>query len=468
MTGPRQGGHGPDFWSERRPERQLLLLAVGGVALGFVLVLGAGIAAGRPLTIMDWVPFVSYALCLLVVHLTLVAAQFRGDQILLATLAFLAGLGLLIQFRMGTYDPAQGSSLGRYLFPGGIGVLLATCLMFMRGRYENLAAGIWVWGGLSLLLIGVVVVTGQRYRGAVYATGLVTPTEFLKVTITLFLAGFIDRHGKTLGNWGNSWLPLPPWQGLLPLMLYWAVLAGLLAWQRDVGLFIILSVTLLVMLYLGTGRLGYLVVGILGAVGLGYGVLSLMPHGQRRIQAWLDPFSDPTGGSWQILQGLSGMYAGGLWGEGFGLGNPQYTPIAESDFIYSVIGEELGLVGCALVLILFLVLFQRGLGISFQARSKFGVLVSGGLTTLIAVQTFLNLGGVTKFIPLTGLTLPFLSHGGSSLITGFVSLGLILAVSDGMPAGRTTGGRPGPTRTSTQDSKRASRKPQLVGESPEP
>jgi cell division protein FtsW (lipid II flippase) len=148
-----------------------------------------------------------------------------------------------------------------------------------------------------------------------------------------------------------------------------------------------------------------------------------------------DPFQDPTGISWQILQGLSWMYAGGLWGEGFGRGNPEYTPIAESDFIYSVIGEEAGLVGCVLVILFFLILFHRGLRIAHQIPSPFGSLVCGGLTSLIALQTFLNIGGVTKFIPLTGITLPFISHGGSSLVTGFASLGLILAISDGV-AGR--------------------------------
>jgi cell division protein FtsW (lipid II flippase) len=125
------------------------------------------------------------------------------------------------------------------------------------------------------------------------------------------------------------------------------------------------------------------------------------------------------------------MYSGGLWGEGFGEGNPEYTPIAESDFIYSVIGEELGFVGSALVIVFFLVVFHRGYLIAFRTRSRFGMLLCAGLITVIATQTFLNVGGVTKFIPLTGITLPFISHGGSSLLTGFAGLGLILAISDG-------------------------------------
>jgi len=187
----------------------------------------------------------------------------------------------------------------------------------------------------------------------------------------------------------------------------------------------------LIMLVAGTARLGYLVYGVLAATGLGYLMLTLFSHGQRRIQAWQAPFDDPTGAGWQILQGLSGMYSGGLWGEGFGRGNPEYIPIAESDFIYSVIGEELGFLGCAAVVVFYLILFGRGLRVADRIGSGFGMLLCGGLTTILATQTFLNIGGVTKFIPLTGITLPFISQGGSSLLVAFISLGLILAVSDG-------------------------------------
>ena len=134
------------------------------------------------------------------------------------------------------------------------------------------------------------------------------------------------------------------------------------------------------------------------------------------------------------------MYSGGLWGEGFGRGNPEYTPIAESDLIYSVIGEELGFVGCAAVVLFFLIFFERSLRIADRVRSSFGMLLCVGLTAVVATQTFLNIGGVTKLIPLTGITLPFISQGGSSLLAAFVSLGLILAASDGETAKARPGG----------------------------
>jgi len=162
-------------------------------------------------------------------------------------------------------------------------------------------------------------------------------------------------------------------------------------------MFVILSVALLVLLVAGTARWGYLVYGILAATGVGYLMLSLFAHGQRRIQAWQALFDDPTGTGWQILHGLSGMYSGGLWGEGFGRGNPEYTPIAESDFIYSVIGDELGFFGC--VMVFYLILFAQGLRIAGQTGPILRMLLCLRLTTVTATQTFFNIGGVTKFIP---------------------------------------------------------------------
>ncbi len=423
------------MWELRRPERQLLAGCLLLVALGFLMVLGSGQAAGRRLGLLDLLPLLTYAASLLVIHLTLVLFQFRGDQMLPVVAAFLSGLGLLAQYRLGAFEGADRWANVRFIFPGGVLVMLAVCIAGMRGRYRRLAAWPWVWAGLSLVLLAGVLITGQRFRGAVYALGFITPTELLKITVLLFLAGLIDRDAKALGNWGHPW-PVPPWLippfgALLPLLGFWALLAGLLLLQRDLGMFIILSVALLVLLVAGTARWGYLVYGILAATGVGYLMLTLFAHGQRRIQAWQAPFDDPTGTGWQILQGLSGMYSGGLWGEGFGRGNPEYTPIAESDFIYSVIGEELGFFGCAAVVVFYLILFARGLRIAGRTGPPFGMLLGLGLTTVTATQTFLNIGGVTKFIPLTGITLPFISQGGSSLLVAFFTLGLILAISDG-------------------------------------
>jgi cell division protein FtsW (lipid II flippase) len=291
---------------------------------------------------------------------------------------------------------------------------------------------LWFWALLSLALVGLLLATGQRFRGGVYAAGYITPTEPLKLTVVLFAAAFIDRHAKALGKWSSP-IPFPPLRALWPLLACAAVLLALLLLQRDLGMVLILSLVLLGMLAAGTGRTGYLAYGAAAGALAGWLMLSLFSHGQRRVEVWLDPFDDPTGAGWQILQGLSGMYAGGLWGEGFGQARPQYTPIAESDFIYAVVAEELGFAGSALELGFFVILIARLFTIGARARSPFGMLVATGIATVFTAQTFLNVGGVTKFIPLTGITLPFISHGGSSLLTAFLSLGLVLAISDGEP-----------------------------------
>lgn len=417
-----------EVWELRRPERQLLIGCLLLVSLGFLMVLGAGLAAGRRLGLLDLLPLLIYAGSLSVIHLTLVLSRFRGDQVLPVAVALLAGIGLLAQYRMGAFDGADLRASVRFIFPGGVLVMLVVCIAGMRGRYRRLATWPWIWAGLSLVLLAGVLITGQRFRGGIYGVGLITPTEPLKVTVILFLAGLIDRDAKVLGNWSRL---LPPLRELLPLLGFWVLLVGLLFVQRDLGMFVVLGVALVVMLVVGTARWGYLVYGLLAATGLGYLMLTLFSHGQRRIQAWQAPFDDPTGDGWQILQGLSGMYSGGLWGEGFGRGNPEYIPIAESDFIYSVIAEELGFFGCVLVVLFYLTLFARGLRIAGQIGARFGMLLCIGLTTILATQTFLNIGGVTKFIPLTGITLPLISQGGSSLLAAFLSLGLILAISDG-------------------------------------
>ena len=422
-------------WDLRAPERTLLAWCVVTIALGFFMLWGSTHVGGEAIGRLDLLPLVLYALSLLTLHLMLVTARFRGDQLILVAVAFLSGFGMLAQYRMGSFETTGTISLNLILFPIGLILTGATAVVLMRGRYQAVTQGhwIWVWAMFSLGLLAMLLMFGQRFRGGVYAAGLSTPSEILKVTIVLFVAGFVARNAKSLSFWGNG-LPLPPWRALLPLAGFWLVLASLLVVQRDLGLFIILSIALLTMLFVGTGRSGYLLLGGIGAFAMVAVVSTILPHGSRRVVAWLDPFLDPTGGSWQILQGLSGMFSGGLWGEGFGRGNPEYTPIAPSDFIYSVIGEELGFAGCAIVILFFLILFGRSLLVASRAPDNDGQLVGVGLVTVLATQTFLNIGGVTKFVPLTGLPLPFISHGGSSLITGFIALGILLAISDGQPA----------------------------------
>jgi cell division protein FtsW (lipid II flippase) len=255
-------------------------------------------------------------------HVIFALLGFRGDQLVLAIIALLCGIGLLAQFRMGVFIGDQVSLMTYLLLPAGVALMTAAIAVAMNGRYRLLAPAIWFWALLSLGLVGLLLATGQRFRGGVYAAGFITPTELLKLTVVLFAAAFVDRHAKALSKWPGA-IPFPPLRVLWPLLAFFALLMALLLWQRDLGMIMILSLALLALLLAGTRQPGYLIYGALLAGGAGYALFALFSHGQRRIAAWTDPFQDPTGGGWQILQGLSGMYAGGLWGEGFSQARPR-------------------------------------------------------------------------------------------------------------------------------------------------
>jgi cell division protein FtsW (lipid II flippase) len=419
-------------WQQRAPERQLLAWALVAIALGFLMLLGAGPKDGHLVRWLDLLPLLVLMASFGTAHLIFAALGFRGDQLILAVVALLCGIGLLAQYRMGAFTGEQVKPITFLILPVGVALMTAAMALTMNGRYRMLASMIWFWALLSLVLVGLLLVIGQRFRGGVYAVGFMTPTEPLKLTVVLFAAAFVDRHVKALSNWPGL-IPYPPLPTLWPLLAFAGLLLTLLLWQRDLGMIVILGMALLALLLAGTRQSGYLIYSALIAGIGGYALLALFSHGQRRIAAWLDPFQDPTGSGWQILQGLSGMYAGGLWGEGFGQARPRYAPIAESDFIYAVIAEELGFAGSVLLLGFFLLLIARLFNIAARARGGFGMLTATGIATVFAIQTFLNVGGVTKFIPLTGITLPFISQGGSSLVTAFLSLGLVMAISDGEP-----------------------------------
>jgi cell division protein FtsW (lipid II flippase) len=419
-----------DFWHLRAPERQLLLWALLSGLLGYLLLLGARPKEGLDVQLSTLVPFVVYLCAFVSAHLLLVLVRFRGDQLLLPVTALLSAIGLIAQSRTGVFAAGSLGLEKLLLVPLGVALMLSIAIAGRNGRYRLAARVTWLWAGLSLLLIALVLVTGQRYRGAVYGLGFITPTELLKMTMVLFSAAFIDSHLKQLSRWRGL---LPPLRVIWPLLLVWALLLAMLLLQRDLGLVLILGMMLLAVLAAGTRHPGYLFYGLLLGGAAGMALISFFSHGQRRVEAWLNPFSDPTGASWQVLQGLSGMYAGGLWGEGFSEARPRYTPIAESDLIYAVWSEELGFMGSLLLVLLFTVLLIRLLTLAARARTPFGLMAATGVVTVLSVQTLMNIGGVTKALPLTGITLPLISHGGSSLLTVFASIGLVLAISDGEP-----------------------------------
>ena len=416
-----------EIWSYRSVERKAFFWCLLTLSFGYLAFFLGGGAERRS----DWLslaPLGVFAGSLILVHLTFILGRFQGDPGITIPVVFLGGLGLLAQFRMGLFDFEHPERLSHFAYPIGIIMMLLIATLLKRERYRWLLHLSWICGLGALGIVAALLATGSRFRGALYASGNMTPTEFIKVFVVVFLAGqlaAICQTGKKKKKNAPSDL-----RALIPISLFFGVLFPLLLWQRDLGMIAILGGLGVVMVFASTGKWIY-VLGAIGLAGVGaIGAYEFFLHSQKRFQVWLDPFFDPTGASWQLLQGLSGMFSGGLWGAGFGAGNPERIPIAASDFIYAVIGEELGYAGCIIVILLFLAFFNRSYRVAKVTSDPFGALLIIGLTTTIALQTFLNIGGVTKSVPLTGIPLPFISHGGSSLITMFICLGLILSIAD--------------------------------------
>ena len=231
-------------------------------------------------------------------------------------------------------------------------------------------------------------------------------------------------------------VPLPPLRYLAPLLVVWALSMALMVFMKDLGTSLLFFGALLALVYAATGRVFYVLVGLVMFVA-GAGILYLLfPHVQTRVDIWLDPWEDPRGKGYQIVQSLFALAAGGLFGRGLGEGYLTFPsgdariPYVETDFIFSAIGEELGFVGAVGIILLYLMFAYRGFRIATKAGDDFRRLLATGLTSIFALQAFLIMGGVTKLIPLTGITLPFVSYGGSSVVANFILVALLLRISD--------------------------------------
>lgn len=257
------------------------------------------------------------------------------------------------------------------------------------------------------------------------------PAELAKLGMVVFFAGYLADHQRALREAHRRIGPirLPEPRQLIPLVLAWGGSIFILIWQRDLGASVLMFAGFVLLLYAATGATGYLVAGglmtLTGAAAAAY----MFDHVQRRVVAWLAPFEHYQDEGFQIAQGLFALGTGSLTGAGPGLGRPDLIPNASTDFIFAAVGEELGFAGTVAVLALFALLIAVGFGISFRSRDTFRKLLAAGLTFVMAVQVFLIVGGVLRIVPLTGITLPFMSYGGSALVGNMVLLALLLRIS---------------------------------------
>ncbi len=366
----------------------------------------------------------------LVAHLAVRRCAPNADPALLPSALVLAGLGLAFVTRL---DRDLAASQVVWMFVSTAALVLTLVAVpslerLARYKYTVMIAG--------LVLLAVPALMGREINGSKlwirFAGMSFQPGELAKLAIIVFLAAYLAQNREMLSvstrRLLGVWVPEPRTLG--PLLLMWAASLFVLVFERDLGSSLLLFGIFLVMLYTATGRLSYVTVGLVLFTGGALAAWRLFEHVQTRVAIWLDPFADAAGRGYQLAQSLFALAAGGLIGVGPGNGLPERIPFVETDFIFSAIAEELGLLGAAAVIICFLVLTLRGLSTASRAKSDVAAFTAAGLTGALALQTFLILGGVMRLIPLTGITLPFMSYGGSSLLSTFIALALLLRAGD--------------------------------------
>ena len=281
-------------------------------------------------------------------------------------------------------------------------------------------------GGIVLLALPLVPGIGIELNGARIWVSIgpvnFQPGEFAKIALAVFFASYLVDAGELIKNR----LEL---RDLVPIGAAWAASIGVMVFERDLGSSMLLFALFVVMMWMASGRTMFLGLGAAMFVAGGVVALQLFSHVERRIDSWLNPWADPQDSGFQVIQATYSMAEGGLTGTGLGRGEPDRVPFAETDFIFAAIGEELGLAGTTAILMAFLILIGSGLRIAIRATRPFETLLAVGLTTLMAVQAFIIMGGVVRLIPLTGITLPFVSYGGSALVSNYIVLALLVRLS---------------------------------------
>ena len=388
-----------------------------------------------------------------------------ADPLLLPVVALLNGLGVVIVRRLDLSSIEKARAAGRalpradaplQLIWSTIGMAaLVAILVVVRdhtrlARYSYTCAAV----GIVLLMLPALPGVGATINGARLWIRLgpitVQPSEVAKILLIIFFASYLvdKRDVLSLASRHVAGLELPRARDLGPVLLAWVSSILVLVREKDLGSSLLFFGIFVVMLYIATERTSWLVIG-LGLFGASsYAAYHLFSHVAQRVDTWLHPFADASGTGYQLVQGLFGMGTGGITGTGLGEGAPGTVPFAKTDFVLAAIGEELGLIGVMAVLVLFALLVERGLRASLTCRDSFGKLLAGGLSFSLALQVFVIAGGVMGLIPLTGVTLPWLSYGGSSIVCNDMLVALLLLLSD---AGR----RPAPAPVTPSTARQA-------------
>lgn len=367
-----------------------------------------------------------------------------SDPVILPIAVALTGLGLAMIYRLDqSYQELDQAVVGmRQLMFVGVAIILAAIVLVLVKDHRRLRNFTYTFGFLSLLLLLLPMVPGlgvETYGARVWiriAGVSFQPGELVKITLAIFFAGYLVRNRDNLAIGGRKFLGmrLPRARDLGPILVVWLIGILILVLQRDLGTSLLFFGLFVAILYVATNRVSWLVIGFAMFAPAVLVAVQVFPHVANRFHVWLHALDEDVytqvGGSYQLVQSLFGQASGGLMGTGWGRGYPQLVPLANSDFILSSLAEELGLTGLLAILVLYLILIERGLRTAISVRDGFGKLLATGLSFSLAIQVFVVLGGITRLIPLTGLTAPFLAAGGSSMVSSWLTIALLLRLSD--------------------------------------
>ncbi len=426
--------------TQRNRELGLLVFAflINGSAVALVQ-LGA-------LGAIDWT-FLVYCggltALVLALHIVLRLRARDADPFVVPIATLLTGLGLAMIYRIDIARERDGweAFSTRQLAWAAIALVGAVAVVLLLRNYRVLFRYTYIFGflGIGLLILPIVPGLGTDANADVWVSlGFFSfqPGELAKISLAIFFAGYLVRTRESLTSVGTRFLGVtwPRARELGPLLVIWLISLGIIVMQRDLGTGLLIFGMFVAMLYVATGKTSWVLIGVtLAAVGalIASQVLSYV---NGRFTNWLDAFNpaviEAPGGSYQLVQGIFGLAQGGLIGTGLGQGRPYLTPVSESDYILPALGEELGLIGVFAILCLYMVFTSRGVRIGLAGQDDFGKLLATGLSFTIALQVFIMVGGVTRVIPLTGLTTPFLAAGGSSLVANWIIVALLLRISD--------------------------------------
>lgn len=412
--------------SPRNLELGLLVLAVAIVGGAYTLT-SLGRTASIPANIGLFLG-ATFGL-LLLAHVALRQFAPKADGTLLPIAAMLNGLGFVFIARL---DPDLAGLQATWT---AVGIVAFVSTIWIVKRVRDLANYRYTFAFVGIVLLMLPIFIGSEINGAKIwiriGPASFQPGEIAKIVLAIFFAAYLvdKRELLSMATRRIGRVMLPDLKHFAPILVAWAVALLVMVQEDDLGSSLLFFALFVTVLYVATGRAIYLFLGLFMFVAGAYGAYHFFDHVQDRLQIWLDPWAVSDGKGYQIVQAAFAMGAGGVAGSGLGLGNPGRIPAATTDFIFAAVGEELGLLGSTAILVCFLLFVAVGLRIAMKSINPFEKLLATGLTAIIGLQTFIIIGGVIRVVPLTGITLPFVSYGGSSLVTNYVLLALLLRMS---------------------------------------